>query len=82
MPAARTLSLKLPSSAPDHGKQMRAVLAISSTNISILSDHRAITALPSTALSRPRLGHQLNPRVRNTCPIVQILHCLDPISMC
>ena len=28
------------------------------------------------------LGHQLNQRVRNTCPIVQILHCLDPFSMC
>jgi hypothetical protein len=30
----------------------------------------------------PGLGHQLNPRVRNTCPVVQILHCFDPISMC
>jgi hypothetical protein len=30
----------------------------------------------------PRLGHQLNPRVRNACPIVQILHCLGPISTC
>jgi len=28
-----------------------------------------------------RLGHQLDPRVRNACPIVQILHCLGPISM-
>ena len=73
--AARSRSSKrflASAQAAGHGEQMRTVLAI--------KQYQDLQLCSVTAL--PRLGHQLNPRVRNTCPIVQILYCLDPISMC
>ena len=69
--AARSRSSKrFPASAQaaGHGEQMRTVLAIKQYK--------------DLQLSCPKTRTQLIPRVRNTCPIVQILHCLDPISMC
>src|SRR6266513_1842652 len=70
--------------AAGHGEQMRTVLATKTV------PRFAVLSVPSSddcgshrpRCHVPRLGHQLNPRGRNTCPIVQILHCLDPFSMC
>jgi hypothetical protein len=70
--------------AAGHGEQMRTVLATKTV------PRFAVLSVPSSddcgshrpRCHVPRLGHQLNPRFRNTCPIVQILHCLDPFSMC
>jgi hypothetical protein len=81
-----TLVKETPTSveAAGHGEQMRTVPS------HITVQRFAVLSVPSSddcGSHRPRcpipsLGHQLNLRVRNTCPIVQILHCLDPISMC